>query len=243
MARIKGTDEHRVVSHEEWLAARVALLEKEKQFTRMRDEFNAERRKLPWEKVEKEYVFEGPRGRETLSDLFEGRSQLAIYHFMFAPEWNEGCPHCSFWADSFNGIGVHLAQRDTTLVAISRAPFTKIEAFRKRMSWSFEWVSSGQTDFNYDLGVSFTPEQLRKGPVVYNYRRVEMDITDREGLSIFARDAEGDVFHTYSTYARGIDLLNTAYNFLDLVPKGRDEDQFESPQDWVRHHDRYETQA
>jgi predicted dithiol-disulfide oxidoreductase (DUF899 family) len=242
MANVTGAGKNRVVSHEEWLAARSALLEKEKQFTRMRDEFNAERRKLPWERVEKQYAFEGPRGRETLGDLFEGRGQLVVYHFMFAPEWSEGCPHCSFWADNFNPIGVHLNQRDTTLVAISRAPLAKIEAFRERMGWTFKWLSSGQTDFNHDYGVSFTPEQLRKGPVVYNYQRVEMDIADREGLSIFARDANGQIFHTYSTYARGIDLLNTAYNFLDLVPKGRAEDQLESPQDWVRHHDRYGTQ-
>ena len=237
-----GTKDHPVVSREEWLAARTKLLAKEKEFTHLRDELSRQRRALPWVKVDKRYVFEGPKGKETLADLFEGRSQLVVYHFMFAPEWNEGCPHCSFWADNFNEIGVHLNHRDVTFVAISRAPLDKLEAFKKRMGWKFKWLSSGKTDFNYDYGVSFTPEQLRKGSAVYNYAKAEMgeDMQDREGVSVFYKDGEGTLFHTYSAYARGIDLVNTAYNYLDLVPKGRDEDALDFTQAWVRHHDRYE---
>jgi predicted dithiol-disulfide oxidoreductase (DUF899 family) len=236
-----GTKNHPVVSREEWLSARTKFLAKEKEFTHLRDELSRQRRALPWVKVDKRYVFEGPKGNETLSDLFEKRSQLIVYHFMFAPEWKEGCPHCSFWADNFNQIGVHLNHRDVTMVAISRAPLDKLEAFKKRMGWSFKWLSSGKTDFNYDYGVSFTPEQLAKG-VLYNYSRVEpgADMQDREGVSVFFKDSDGSLFHTYSSFARGIDLVNTAYNYLDLVPKGRDEESLEFTQAWVRHHDRYE---
>ena len=230
---------HRVVSHQEWLAARTAFLAKEKEFTRLRDELSRQRRELPWEKVEKPYVFDGPRGKETLADLFDGKSQLIVYHFMFAPEWDEGCPHCSFWADNYSGMVVHLKHRDASFIAVSRAPFAKIEAFRKRMGWSFKWVSSSGNDFNYDFQASFTPEQIRSGAVYYNYAKTAMDMTDREGTSVFYRDKRGAIFHTYSTYARGIDMLNTAYNFLDLAPKGRDE-HGEFTQDWVRYHDRYE---
>ena len=200
-----GTKKHPVVSREEWLAARTKLLAKEKEFTHLRDELSRQRRALPWERVDKRYVFEGPKGKETLADLFEGRSQLVVYHFMFAPEWNEGCPHCSFWADNFNGIGVHLNHRDVTFVAISRAPLDKLEAFKKRMGWRFKWLSSGKTDFNYDYGVSFTPEQLRKGSALYNYSKAgtSEDMQDREGISVFYKDGEGTLFHTYSAYARG----------------------------------------
>jgi predicted dithiol-disulfide oxidoreductase (DUF899 family) len=232
--------EHKVVSREEWLAARTALLAKEKEFTRLRDELSRQRRALPWVEVEKAYVFDGPRGKETLADLFDGRSQLVVYHFMFSPEWDAGCKHCSFWADNFDGIDVHLHHRDVTFVAISRAPLHKIEAFRKRMEWSFKWVSSSQSDFNYDYGVSFTPEALRSGSVVYNYMRTALDMADREGLSVFCKDERGTVFHTYSCYARGIDIVNGAYHFLDMVPKGRDEAGHEFPQYWVRYHDAYE---
>jgi len=235
-----GIEKHPVVSREAWLTARQALLAREKDFTRLRDDLSRERRALPWVKVEKSYEFDGPAGKESLAALFAGRSQLVVYHFMFNPAWEEGCPHCSFWADNFNPIGVHLNQRDVTLVAISRAPLARIEAFKKRMGWGFKWVSSGGNDFNYDYGVSFTPEQIRGGEVVYNYARTKGDFADREGLSVFHKDANGAVFHTYSCYARGIDLLNTAYNFLDLVPKGRDEDGLEFVQAWVRHHDRYQ---
>lgn len=235
-----GLENHPVVSREAWLTARTALLAKEKEFTRARDDLSRKRRELPWVKVDKPYIFDGPSGKESLAALFANRSQLVIYHFMFNPAWEEGCPHCSFWADNFNPIGVHLNQRDVTLVAVSRAPSAKIESFKKRMGWSFKWVSSSPNDFNFDYGVSFTPEQIRSGQVFYNYTRTKMDVADREGLSVFYKDGSGAVFHTYSSYARGIDLLNTAYNFLDLVPKGRDEDGLEFVQAWVRHHDRYE---
>jgi predicted dithiol-disulfide oxidoreductase (DUF899 family) len=234
-----GLKNHPVVSREQWLSARTAFLAKEKEFTRLRDELSRQRRELPWMRVDKAYVFEGPGGRETLVDLFANRSQLVVYHFMFSPDSNEGCKHCSFWADNFNGIGVHLNHRDVTFVAISRAPLAKIERFKQRMGWSFKWVSSGQNDFNYDYRVSFTPEQIKSGAALYNYETTDMDMADREGLSVFHRDAHAAVFHTYSTFARGIDLLNTAYNYLDLVPKGRDEDGPEGPQAWVRYHDRY----
>ncbi len=243
MATLKtrtGTRKHKVVSPREWIAARKDLLAEEKKFSRLRDRLNAKRRALPWVRVEKTYVFDAPGGRETLAELFGGRSQLIVYHFMFCPEDGEGCPHCSFWADHYDGPGPHLNQRDTTLVVVSRAPLKKLEAFKKRMGWRFKWVSSGKTDFNYDFRVSFKPADLRRGPVDYNYAKSEMppDMTDREGASAFYRDRNGDVFHTYSTFARGIDLLNTTYNLLDLTAKGRDEDP-EKAQDWVRYHDRY----
>jgi predicted dithiol-disulfide oxidoreductase (DUF899 family) len=234
-----GLEGHPVVSRAEWTSARTALLAREKEFTRLRDELGRERRALPWVKVEKSYVFEGPRGRETLAELFDGKSQLVVYHFMFAPEWSEGCPSCSFWADNFNGTDVHMRHRDTTFVAASRAPLSKIQAFQKRMGWTFKWVSSTDSDFNFDYGVSFRPEDLESGKARYNYAPVRAKHSDREGISAFYKDARGDVFHTYSAYARGIDLLNTAYNILDLAPKGRDEDALEYTQAWVRHHDRY----
>jgi predicted dithiol-disulfide oxidoreductase (DUF899 family) len=235
-----AVEKHPVVSREEWLSARKAFLGKEKEFTRLRDELSRKRRDLPWERVEKNYVFDGPRGQETLADLFDGRSQLVVYHFMFSPDWDEGCPHCSFWADNFNGIDVHLEHRDVTLLAASRAPLPKIDAFKKRMGWTFKWVSSLRSDFNHDYQASFTPEQLRSGTALYNFSRTDPGTTDREGASVFYKDASGAVFHTYSCYARGIDMLNGAYHFLDLVPKGRDEEGLDSPQAWVRHHDRYD---
>jgi predicted dithiol-disulfide oxidoreductase (DUF899 family) len=228
--------EHAVVEHDEWVAARSALLAKEKAFTRARDELSRERRELPWEAVEKEYVFEGPRGAETLRELFAGRSQLIVYHFMFAPDDDAGCPHCSFWADSFDRNVVHLAAHETTLVAISRAPLAKLQAYQERMGWGFHWVSSGGNDFNADFGVAFSPDE-REAPI-YNYGSQAPGLGDREGVSVFVRDGE-DVFHTYSAYARGIDLLNSAYNYIDLTPGGRDEEG-RSPQWWVRRHDEYE---
>ena len=231
---------HPVVSHEEWLSARTAFLAKEKEFTRLRDELSRQRRALPWEKVDKQYVFDGPSGKETLAELFETRSQLIVYHFMFPPEWDEGCLHCSFWADNFNGSGVHLNHRDVTFVAISRAPLAKIEPFKKRMGWSFKWVSSFHTDFNFDYQASFTPEEVHNGAAFFNYARTDPGLTDREGTSVFSKDGSGAVFHTYSCYARGIDMMNAAYQYLDLVPKGRDEEGLEDPQAWVRHHDRYQ---
>jgi predicted dithiol-disulfide oxidoreductase (DUF899 family) len=231
---------HPVVSHEEWLSARTAFLAKEKVFTRQRDELSRQRRELPWEKIDKQYVFNGPRGKETLAELFDNRSQLIVYHFMFAPEWDEGCPHCSFWADNFNGIGIHLNHRDVTFVAISRAELSKIESFKKRMGWSFKWVSSLQSDFNFDYQASFNPEEVHNGAAFYNYRRMDPYDTDREGISVFYKDESGAIFHTYSCYARGIGMMNGTYHYLDLVPKGRDEEGLEGPQAWVRHHDRYE---
>jgi predicted dithiol-disulfide oxidoreductase (DUF899 family) len=233
-----GLKGHPVVSHEQWLSARTALLAKEKEFTRLRDDLNQQRRELPWEKVEKQYVFDGPRGKEGLAELFEGRSQLLVYHFMFNPESDEGCKHCSFWADNFNGIVVHLNHRDVTFVAVSRAPLAKIEPFKKRMGWTFKWLSSQGSDFNYDYQASFTPEQTQSGAVYYNYKTAKMNMADREGTSAFYKDESGAVFHTYSCYARGIDMMNTAYHYIDLTPKGRDEG--DSPQSWVRYHDRYD---
>lgn len=232
--------DHPVVSREEWLAARLALLAKEKDFTRLRDELSRQRRALPWVKVEKPYVFDGPNGQETLADLFAQRSQLIVYHFMFPPDWDEGCLHCSFWADSFNGSPVHLKYRDATFIAISRAPLAKIEPFKQRMGWSFKWVSSFQSDFNYDYSVSFTPEEMQGGTAFYNYVPTDPGVTDREGISVFYQDNSGSVYHTYSCYARGIDMVNATYQLLDLAPKGRDEEHLEDPQAWVRHHDRYE---
>ena len=231
---------HPVVSREQWLAVRTTFLAEEKKFSRLRDDLNRKRRELPWERVDKEYVFDGPGGRETLADLFGRKSQLIVYHFMFAPEWDEGCPHCSFWADHFDSAGIHLLHRDSAFTAISRAPLAKIEAFKKRMGWHFKWVSSGQNDFNYDYHVSFAPEQIRRGSAVYNYSKLSDEDEDREGLSVFYKDASGALFHTYSCYARGIDLINGTYNFLDLTPKGRDEDGPDGVQAWVRYHDRYE---
>jgi predicted dithiol-disulfide oxidoreductase (DUF899 family) len=234
-----GLKGHPVVSHEEWLSTRTAFLAREKEFTRLRDELSRQRRELPWEKVDKQYVFDGPNGKETLAELFENRSQLVVYHFMFPPEDDEGCPHCSFWADNFNGIGVHLNHRDVTFVAISRAPLAKIELFKQRMGWSFKWVSSFQSDFNYEYQASFPPDAVQRGAVFYNYTQMDAGMMDREGASVFYKDENGAVFHTYSCYARGIDMLNGTYHFLDLVPKGRDEQGLDDPQAWVRHHDKY----
>lgn len=206
----------------------------------MRDQLNKERRELPWERVDKNYVFDGPGGKETLGQLFEGRSQLVVYHFMFDPDWEAGCPHCSFWADNFNGIPIHLNHRDVTMVAISRAPVAKLEAYRERMGWSFKWLSSFGSDFNYDYYVSFTPEEVAKEQAYYNYR-LNKDQTSSEsvGISVFHKDADGTVFHTYSCYSRGVDMLNGAYHYLDLVPQGRDEAGHSNPQFWVRRHDEY----
>jgi len=229
--------DHPVVSHEEWVAARTAFLAKEKEFTRQRDELSRQRRELPWERVEKEYTFDGPKGKVSLSDLFGKHSQLIVYHFMFPPEWEAGCPHCSFWADNFNEVIPHLNQRDAAMVAISRAPREKLDAFEKRMGWSFQWLSSGGSDFNYDFGASFTPEESKER--VYNYGTIAPGFTDREGMSVFYKNEKGEIFHTYSAYARGIDMFNTAYHYLDACPKGRDEDKLEFVQAWVKHHDRY----
>jgi predicted dithiol-disulfide oxidoreductase (DUF899 family) len=228
-----------IVSREEWLAERKRHLSKEKEFTRLRDELSRERRELPWVRVEKKYVFDAPGGTQTLSDLFEGRSQLVVYHFMFGPSWEQACKSCSFWADNFNGIVVHLEHRDVTLLAVSRAPLEKIQAFRKRMGWGFKWVSSFGTAFNADFHVSFSPEELAKGEVDYNYVMQKFPSDEAPGVSVFLKNAEGGIFHTYSSYSRGLDMLNGAYHYLDLVPKGRDEAQLRFSMEWVRHHDRY----
>ena len=227
--------EHEVVGHDEWIEARKALLAKEKEFTRRRDELSEQRRALPWERVEKEYVFDATDGKKTLADLFDGRSQLVVYHFMFGPDDEEGCKSCSFWADNFDPDVIHLKARDVTLIAVSRAPLEKLTVYRERMGWSFEWVSSSENDFNFDYGASFSQEDQQRP--VYNYGTLRPNIRNREGMSVFFKDKAGKVFHTYSAYARGIDLLNTAYNYLDLVPKGRDEDG--RGQYWVRRHDEY----
>ena len=232
-------ENHKVVSHDDWLAARRQLLADEKEFTRLRDQLSQRRRELPWEPVEKDYVFDGPGGRETLAQLFDGRHQLAVYHLMLSPDWEEACKSCSFWADNFNGIDVHLNQRDVTFLAISRAPLPRIEAFKKRMGWTFKWVSSFGSDFNYDYQVSVRPEQLASGGAVYNYAPSTMTIEERPGISVFYKDDNGRVFHTYSCYARGLDMLNGAYHWLDLVPKGRDETG-PHRMSWVRLHDEYE---
>ena len=229
---------HRVVSHTEWLAARTAFLEKEKEFTRLRDQLSQKRRELPWEAVTKPYVFEGPNGKQTLAELFDGRSQLIVYHFMFDPSWDAGCPHCSFWADSFNANIVHMNHRDATMVAVSHAPYSKLAAYEKRMGWNFKWVSAYENDFNFDYSVSFTPEELAKKKAFYNFKMQDPGPSEREGVSVFFKDENGGVFHTYSAYARGIDLLNSAYNYIDLTPKGRDEGG--RNQHWVRRHDEYD---
>jgi len=236
---INGMKEHKVVSQKEWLAARKRLLVEEKKFSRLRDRLNQQRRNLPWVKVEKKYVFEGSDGKETLAELFGSKSQLIVYHFMFGPGWKEGCAHCSFWADHYDSVNFHIGQRDTALVVISRAPWKQIAPFKKRMGWRFKWLSSNRNDFNFDFHVSFTPAEIKSGKAIYNYAPLDMDIDEREGVSAFYRDGNGDVFHTYSSYARGIDLLNTTYNFLDLTAKGRDENP-EHSQDWVRYHDQYQ---
>jgi len=230
--------QHAVVSQGEWLEARKTLLAKEKEFTHRRDALSAARRDLPWVKIDKAYVFDGPAGKETLADLFGGKSQLLVYHFMLGPGWVQGCPSCSFLADHFDGANIHLGQRDVNLVAVSRAPLAEIEAYQKRMGWKFKWVSSYGNDFNRDFHVSFTPEEKAGGKVEYNYEMTEFPSEEAPGLSAFIKQ-NGAVFHTYSSYARGLDILVGAYNFLDLAPKGRDEDALPWSMAWVRRHDEY----
>jgi len=231
---------HAVVASKEWLAARTVLLAKEKEFTRLRDELSRQRRELPWEKVEKPYAFDGPNGKQTLAQLFGKRRQLIVYHFMFDPEWDAGCKHCSFWADNFNGIPRHVEHRDAAFVAISRGPYEKLAAYKKRMGWSFNWVSSLHTDFNYDYYVTSTPEEVQKGLGYLNYTMQKPYGPETVGISVFYKDEAGDVFHTYSCYRRGVDMLNAAYHYMDLLPKGRDEaDQGPNPQAWVQRHDEY----
>jgi predicted dithiol-disulfide oxidoreductase (DUF899 family) len=236
------TANHPVVSREHWLAERKALLAREKELTRLRDQLARERRALPWVRIEKDYGFDTPDGRRSLADLFAGRGQLLVQHFMFGPGWEQGCPSCSFMADHIDGMNVHLAHRDVTLVVVSRAPLAEIEQFRRRMGWRFRWVSSHGSDFNHDFGVSFTREELRQGTVPYNYTMQAFPGEEAPGLSVFLRDDAGAVFHTYSTYGRGVEAMMGTYNLLDLVPRGRDEHNPGYAMDWVRHHDRYEPQ-
>jgi predicted dithiol-disulfide oxidoreductase (DUF899 family) len=233
----KEAKNHRVVSRGEWLKARQQLLAKEKTMTRLQDELSEERRNLPWVQVDKEYAFDGPNGVETLAELFEGRSQLVIYHFMFGPDDNVGCPHCSLRADGFDGINIHLKHRDVTMIAVSRAPYERLAAYRKRMGWGFKWVSSAKSDFNFDFHVSFTPGELAKKEAFFNYALQDPGPSEREGHSVFFKDEHGNVFHTYSCYARGNDMLNIHYHYLDMVPKGRDENG-RGPY-WVRRRDEY----
>jgi predicted dithiol-disulfide oxidoreductase (DUF899 family) len=228
-----------IATRDQWLAARIALLEKEKALTRAKDALAEERRRLPMVPVETTYVFDTVDGPRTLTELFDGRSQLVVYHFMFGPDWEKPCKSCSFWADNFNGIIPHLNQRDVTFVAISRAPLEKLQARAKRMGWTFKWVSSLGNDFNFDYGVSFTPEQLASGEIPYNYGKHKAHGSEMPGISVFFKDEAGRIFHTYSCFARGLDMLNTAYHYLDLVPKGRDEDGLPFTMDWVRLRDEY----
>jgi len=232
-------ENHRIVGEAEWTQARKELLAREKEFTRLRDELSQRRRDLPWVKVDKPYVFEAEGGKLTLPQLFAGKRQLIVYHFMFDPSWEAGCKSCSFWADNFNGIVVHLAHRDVSMMAVSKAPLDKLLAYRKRMGWSFKWVSSSGNDFNRDYHVSHTPEEIAKGEAYYNYTRQKPYASEAPGISVFYQDGAGGVYHTYSCYARGLDMLNGAYHLLDLVPKGRDEANLPFHSSWLRRHDEY----
>jgi predicted dithiol-disulfide oxidoreductase (DUF899 family) len=234
-------NQHQVVSREEWLAARKKFLDREKEITREVDRLNEERRNLPWVKVDKEYVFDTPSGKKTLSDLFDGRSQLFLYHFMFSPEWNEGCVGCSFFSDHVDGPNLHLMHHDVTFVAVSRAALAKIEAYKKRMGWRFPWVSSNASDFNYDFHVSFTKEEVAKGKAFYNFEMTDVSMEDLHGTSVFFKDESGAIYHTYSSYGRGDERGLGAYMFLDLTPNGRNETgPNKNLTDWVRRHDKYE---
>lgn len=230
---------HKTVSHQEWIEARKVFLAKEKEFTRLRDEISRERRELPWEKVEKDYLFDGPDGKESLADLFAGQDQLIIYHFMFGPDWQAGCKACSYMADHFNPAVIHLKYRGVTMLAVSHAPSDKLQAFKKRMGWSFKWVSSMNSDFNRDFHVSFTQDELDSGETYYNYRKKRFPSTEAPGASVFYKNEAGEVFHTYSVYERGLDMFITAYHYLDIVPRGRDEDSFSYTMEWLRLHDEY----
>ncbi|MCA6101560.1 DUF899 domain-containing protein [Bradyrhizobium australafricanum] len=232
--------QHMIVSREEWIAARKALMAGEKELTQAREALSRQRRELPWVKVDKDYVFDGPGGKMTLGDLFRGRPQLVVQHVMFAPEWDAACKNCSFWADGFERMVPHLAARDTTMIAISRAPLVKLAAFKARMGWTFDWVSSGESDFNYDYGVSFTQGQIDAGDAKYNYGTTPLYGPELPGISVFFRDETGSVFHTYSTFARGLDMMNAAYHYLDLTPLGRHEEGLPYPMDWVRLRDQYQ---
>ncbi|MEI8256610.1 MAG: DUF899 domain-containing protein [Deltaproteobacteria bacterium] len=233
------TPKRTVDTREAWIEARKELLAREKEFSRLREQLAQQRRELPWERVEKDYVFDTADGPKTLAELFDGRSQLIVYHFMFDSTWTEGCKLCSFWADNFERNVVHLKHRDVTLVSISRGPIDRLMAYRERMGWTFTWASSGRNDFNHDYGVTITPEEIGRGEATYNYAKAER-AGEMHGISVFARDDDGSIYHTYSCYSRGLDNTNTAYQYLDLVPKGRDEAGLSFSMAWVRRRDDYD---
>jgi len=230
-----------IVSKEEWLVARKEFLAKEKAFTKARDELSRQRRNLPCVRVEKDYVFEGTDGPQTMDELFKDKNQLIIYHFMLGPDWEEGCMACSLWADNFEGIEVHLAHRDVSLVVIADAPQAKLAAYKKRMGWTTPWFSAHNTSFNKDFHVAFTPEELATKSAYYNYRSGPFPVDQASGVSVFLKDDNANIYHTYSCYSRGLDMLNGAYHYLDLTPKGRDEDGLPHTMSWLRRHDQYET--
>lgn len=234
------TESHRVVSRDAWVAARKELLAREKELTRMRDRIARERRALPWVRIEKDYAFDTHEGRRTIGQLFEGRRQLLVQHFMLAPGWTQGCRSCSYMADHIDGMTVHLQARDVTMIAVSRAPLAEIERFKERMGWRFRWVSSHGSDFNYDFGVSFTPEQVATGNIGYNYGTSPHCYEELPGISVFYKDDAGEILHTYSTYGRGVEVMMGTYKMLDLVPNGREERDVENKMEWVRLHDSYE---
>lgn len=228
-----------IANRDQWLAARTALLAEEKAFQRQRDDLSARRRALPWVKIEQDYQFEGPSGKINLADLFGDKSQLIIYHFMLGENWEQGCPSCSFWADGFNGNSEHMAHRDAAFICVSSAPMDKIDAYKKRMGWAFKWVSCHGSSFNHDYHASFTPEEMAAGKMEYNYRETSFPADEAAAISVFAKDGEGNIYHTYSCYSRGLDNMNVTYQFLDLLPKGRDEAELPSPMAWVKRHDQY----
>ncbi|MEM7429772.1 MAG: thioredoxin family protein [Pseudomonadota bacterium] len=230
-----------VASRDDWLKTRLELLEEEKAFLRARDALSAKRRELPWVKIEKDYRFQSPEGERSLADLFGGASQLIVQHFMMGPGWENGCPSCSFWADGYDGTMAHMAERDAAFVAISAAPLSEIEAFRSKMGWTFPWASSEGSDFNRDFQASFTDEEMAAGEMYYNFRTSSFPAQEAPGASVFAKDDDGTVYHTYSCYARGLDMLNVVYQYLDLLPKGRDEQDLPHPMAWVRRHNEYGT--
>lgn len=232
--------DHKTVSREAWMEARLAHLANEKEFNRQRDKLSQERRDMPWYKLDKAYEFQGSDGAESLADLFDGRSQLVVQHFMYGPDWEEGCPSCSFWADGYNGFQIHLAHRDITMVTVSNAPLDRLDAYKKRMGWDFKWVSSMGGEFNSDFDVTFTPEEMEKEEVYYNYRKTTFPASEAPGISVFYKDDAGDIYHTYSCYSRGLDMLNAAYHYMDLAPKGRDEAELPWGMAWLRRNDSYE---
>ena len=228
-----------VASKDEWLRARQELIEQEKALLKMRDAVSAQRRALPWVKVDKDYRFHTAAGPTSLAQLFGDKPQLIVQHFMYGEDWAEGCPSCSFWADGFDGATIHLENRDAAFVAVSNTPLENIDAYKSRMGWSFDWVSSHGSDFNHDYQATFTPQQMEAGSVYYNFRDTTFPVSEAPGISIFALGEDGAVYHTYSCYSRGLDNMNVAYQYLDLLPKGRDEDALPHPMAWVKRHDQY----